>query len=337
MLRQQRKKWPTQLLIQRCHCRPLLRRSQNEKAVSAGAQVGFPQVFGCSAIYSHGLRFFFSSLTYTLTIRRWISAVLHNHHSHRHFLLIADHTTAASFRRQYQNRSMPQELKICSLGPQIPPLVSSEMGPCFLSVLNEALASLGEECDGVIIGISPSNLDPQVVHLLANVHFRQIPVYTLESFHEILWRQVPADSIEGWWAFARQSLLARDSIYDHLKRLFDFFAAFIALLILFPVWLLVSALVKLDSPGPAIFRQVRIGRDGRPFTIYKFRTMRIGSQNGSIYTAMKDPRITRLGHFLRSTRIDELPQLWNVLRGDMSIIGPRAEWIKCVERYEGVF
>jgi hypothetical protein len=124
------------------------------------------------------------------------------------------------------------------------------------------LAGLGEEFDGVILGISPSNLDPQVVELLAKVHFRQIPVYTLESFYEVIWRQVPVQSIEGWWAFARESLLARDSIYDHLKRLFDFFAAFIALLFVFPLWLLVSALVKLDSPGPAIFRQIpnRAGR-----------------------------------------------------------------------------
>jgi exopolysaccharide biosynthesis polyprenyl glycosylphosphotransferase len=231
---------------------------------------------------------------------------------------------------------MPQQLKICSLDAQVPGLRDlSEMGACFLGGLNEALAGLGKECDGVIIGISPSNLDPRVVQLLAKVHFRQIPVYTLESFHEVLWRQVPVDSIEGWWAFARESLLARDSIYDHLKRLFDFFAALIALLFLSPLWLLLCALVKLDSPGPAIFHQIRIGRDGRPFTIYKFRTMRIGSQNGSIYTAMKDPRITRFGHFLRHTRIDEFPQMWNVLRGDMSLIGPRAEWIKCVERYEG--
>jgi exopolysaccharide biosynthesis polyprenyl glycosylphosphotransferase len=273
---------------------------------------------------------------HTLATRRWLSTALRNHNSHRYFLFIADHKTAAFFCGQYRNRRMPQELKICSLGPEDPVVaLSSERGTCFLGGLNEALANLGGDCDGVIIGIPPSNLDSQVVRLLANLHFQQIPVYTLESFYEMLWRQVPVDSIEGWWAFARQSLLARDSIYDQLKRLFDFFAAFIALPLLLPLWLLVSALIRLDSPGPSIFRQVRIGRDGRPFILYKFRTMRIGSQNGSIYTAKNDPRITRLGHFLRRTRIDELPQLWNVLRGDMSIIGPRAEWIQCVERYEG--
>jgi exopolysaccharide biosynthesis polyprenyl glycosylphosphotransferase len=285
------------------------------------------------------LIFFLTFLPYiacTLSARRRLATVLHNHHSRRHFLLIADHSTAASFCPEYLRRGMPQELKICSMGPQVPGMrVSSEGGARFLHALDRALANLGDECDGVIIGISPADLDPRVIQLLAYVHFRHIPVYTLESFYEVLWRKVPVQSIEGWWAFARQSLLARNSIYDQLKRLFDFITAFIALLFLFPIWLVVSALVKLDSPGPAIFRQIRIGRDGRPFTIYKFRTMRSGSQNGSIYTAMKDPRITRLGHFLRRTRIDELPQLWNVVRGEMSIIGPRAEWIKCVERYEG--
>jgi exopolysaccharide biosynthesis polyprenyl glycosylphosphotransferase len=275
---------------------------------------------------------FLPYFAYTLATRRWIATVLQNHHSRRHFLLIADSTTGASFRREYEGRNMPQELKICSLCPPVPGVrCLSDMDA---SRVNEVLAGLGEECDGVIIGISPANLSPHVVYVLANVHFRHIPVYTLESFYELLWRQVPVQSIEGCWAFARESLLARNSIFDHLKRLADFITAFIALLLLSPLLLLVSALIKLSSPGPAIFRQIRIGRDGRPFTMYKFRTMRVGPEDAPIYTAVRDPRITRLGHLFRRTRIDELPQLLNVLRGEMSIIGPRAEWIKCVERYE---
>jgi exopolysaccharide biosynthesis polyprenyl glycosylphosphotransferase len=278
---------------------------------------------------------FLPYIAFTLSARRRLAAVLHSYHARRHFLLISDQLTAASFCPEYRRRGMPQELKICSLGPLVDGVqVSSEVGACLLHALNDALANLGEGCDGVIIGISPADLDPGVVRLLAYVHFRHIPVYTLESFYEVLWRKVPVQSIEGWWAFARESLLARDSIYDHLKRLFDLVAAFISLLFLSPFLLLLSALLKLDSTGPAIFRQVRIGRDGRPFIMYKFRTMRLGSQDGSIYTSMKDPRITRLGNFLRRVRIDELPQLWNVFCGEMSFIGPRAEWIKCVEQYE---
>jgi exopolysaccharide biosynthesis polyprenyl glycosylphosphotransferase len=265
---------------------------------------------------------------YTLLIRRWLSSALRNHHSHRNFVLIADPKTAGSFYQQYQRRGMPQELKIYSVDSQFTGLpVLSDANPYFLGKLDDS--------DGVIIGIPPSSLDPKFAQLLAYLHFRHIPVYTLESFHEIQWKQVPVQSIEAWWAFARESLLVRDSIYDQVKRLCDCFVSFLALVLLSPLLIVVGVLIKLDSPGSAIFRQIRIGRDGHPFTLYKFRSMRLGSDSGSIYTAKKDSRITRLGHFLRRTRIDELPQLWNVFRGDMSIIGPRAEWIKCVERYEG--
>jgi exopolysaccharide biosynthesis polyprenyl glycosylphosphotransferase len=211
--------------------------------------------------------------------------------------------------------------------------VFSEADPGF-SDLNDALNLIGPETDGLIIGIPPSQIDPKPAELLAYVHFRHIPVYTLESFYESQWKQVPVQCIDSWWAFARESVLARNSIYDQVKRLCDFLAAFVALLILSPFLLIVGALIKLESSGPAIYRQPRIGRDGRLFTILKFRTMRVGSDAGCIYTAKKDPRITRLGFFLRRTRIDEFPQLWNVLRGDMSVIGPRAEWVRCVERYQ---
>jgi lipopolysaccharide/colanic/teichoic acid biosynthesis glycosyltransferase len=109
-----------------------------------------------------------------------------------------------------------------------------------------------------------------------------------------------------------------------LKRSFDFISAFMALLLLMPLLLLVSLLIKLTMPGPVLFRQIRIGFGGRPFTIYKFRSMKVNRSKVSI-TLSSDNRITPLGRFLRRSKIDELPQLWNILRGDMSVVGPRPD------------
>jgi lipopolysaccharide/colanic/teichoic acid biosynthesis glycosyltransferase len=101
-----------------------------------------------------------------------------------------------------------------------------------------------------------------------------------------------------------------------------------------PIMAVVALLIKLEGRGPVFFSQTRAGQHGTLFTLHKFRTMEVGSEFKGLYTVEGDPRVTRLGHWLRLTRLDELPQLWNVLRGEMSLIGPRAEWIKCVERYE---
>ncbi len=107
------------------------------------------------------------------------------------------------------------------------------------------------------------------------------------------------------------------------KRLFDAVCAAAGLLLLAPLLLLAAAWVKLDSPGPVLFRQTRVGRFGVPFTIHKFRTMRV--EPGAAITVGADPRITRSGQVLRQTKLDELPQLWDVLRGAMSLVGPRPE------------
>ncbi len=116
-----------------------------------------------------------------------------------------------------------------------------------------------------------------------------------------------------------------------VKRLFDIVAAGLGLLLLWPVLLAAAVWVKLDSPGPALFRQTRVGRLGVPFTIHKFRTMRVAP--GAAITVGADPRITRAGQVLRQTKLDELPQLWDVLRGAMSLVGPRPELPKYVELY----
>ncbi len=131
-----------------------------------------------------------------------------------------------------------------------------------------------------------------------------------------------------------------------LKRVFDFFVALAALVLLAPLLLIVAALIRLESEGPAIFRQQRVGLNGRRFTLYKFRTMRAGAEqlkeqlshrnelDGPVFKIRDDPRVTRAGRFLRRTSLDELPQLLNVLLGDMSLVGPRPPLPDEVERYE---
>ena len=119
-----------------------------------------------------------------------------------------------------------------------------------------------------------------------------------------------------------------------MKRVIDLLAALGGLLLLSPLFLVVAILIKLDSHGPVFFRQDRMGRAFRPFSILKFRTMvRDAPNKGGPITFGEDPRITRIGRFLRKIKIDELPQLLNVLKGEMSIVGPRPE----VRRYVELF
>ena len=118
-----------------------------------------------------------------------------------------------------------------------------------------------------------------------------------------------------------------------LKRLFDIVASFCGIVILFPLIVIVSILIKLTSKGPVLFKQVRVTKNGRLFKIYKFRTMRENSEGNKQITVGNDSRITGVGHILRKTKLDELPQLFNVLKGDMSLIGPRPLLPRYLELY----
>lgn len=119
---------------------------------------------------------------------------------------------------------------------------------------------------------------------------------------------------------------------EGLHRLFDVFVSGTALILLSPALLLLALLVRLSSPGPALFRQQRVGRNGELFWLFKFRSMRVGS-DGPAVTAGGDSRITPIGRRLRQWKLDELPQLFNVVRGDMALVGPRPEAPKYVRHY----
>ena len=114
-------------------------------------------------------------------------------------------------------------------------------------------------------------------------------------------------------------------MYKHVKRVFDIFAATIAAVILSPIMVITAIAIKLDSPGPVIFKQDRLGLGGKVFKIYKLRSMCQGAEHtgSGVYSGANDMRVTRVGKIIRATSIDELPQLFNIIKGDMSFIGPR--------------
>ncbi len=123
-----------------------------------------------------------------------------------------------------------------------------------------------------------------------------------------------------------------------MKRIFDIFFSFIGLLFLLPLFIIVGVLIKVDSKGPVFFRQERIGKDFSAFRIFKFRTMSMNTKKkGSLVTVAGDKRVTKIGALLRKTKIDELPQLLNVLKGDMSLVGPRPEVKKYVDLFKAEY
>lgn len=119
-----------------------------------------------------------------------------------------------------------------------------------------------------------------------------------------------------------------------MKRAFDVFASGLGLILLSPLFIILAILIKLDSPGPVFYRQVRVGRGNKDFRLFKFRSMRVGSdKKGLITVGGRDPRVTRSGYYIRKYKLDELPQLINVFIGDMSLVGPRPEVRKYVDLY----
>lgn len=158
---------------------------------------------------------------------------------------------------------------------------------------------------------------------LLNLLQNRISVYSYPDFYELLSGKVPVEEVSATW-FLENLRENQRRYFNSLKRIMDILGALTVLIISLIFWPLIALIIKLESRGPVFFRQKRLGRQGKLFTIIKFRTMR-ESGNDRALTVDGDKRITTFGNFLRKTRLDEIPQMINILKGEMSFIGPRPE------------
>ena len=174
-----------------------------------------------------------------------------------------------------------------------------------------------------VVITSKYKLTPSLTNMLMDAMVNKTVFYSLPDFYELIARKIPISSISDGWILNKISK-AECIIYKSIKRAADIIFSILILFITSPIWLLSTFIIPLESKGPVIFKQKRLGLHSKEFILYKFRSMR-EENNTYKYTTENDSRITKFGNFMRKTRIDELPQLINILKGDMSLIGPRPE------------
>jgi sugar transferase (PEP-CTERM system associated) len=180
--------------------------------------------------------------------------------------------------------------------------------------------------DEIIVAVREQRGGGVPMDELLACRIRGIPVMDLAGYTEATRSEVPIDSLKGSWLVYGHGFVqgrARQAI----KRVFDIVSSAVLLTMLSPVMLLTAIAIKLDSRGPVLYRQERVGLGGRSFMCTKFRSMCVDAEQDGVarWASKNDPRITRIGGFLRKSRIDELPQLWSVFTGEMSLVGPRPE------------
>ncbi len=225
--------------------------------------------------------------------------------------------------RQLLNEGLPQAVILGYVGePSTDPQAGVCLGRSF-DVL-EVASSRGAT---MIVLLPEAPIDDDIAHALLTAKLRGAMVVDIRSFYEHVVKRLPLSQITDEWLLQTEgfNLNTRGSL-RRLKRALDVLISLVLLVPAAPVMLLTALAIRLESKGPIIYRQDRVGLHEREFIVYKFRSMRTDAEKGgAVWAQANDDRITRVGRLIRKVRIDELPQIWNILKGDMSFIGPRPE------------
>ena len=257
--------------------------------------------------------------------RLWAVKWVRSHAQQSRWLILGAGETAIQFGQTFLDYNSLGRLFVLADTDQDPTqLTESRLN--YVGSLNDLSAWSQQSWSGVVVA-TQMDLSNLGVRQLMQMRLNGIPVYLLPDIYETLWYKLPSSLLQdSWLAFSAGFNLLPAGISLKLKQFADIILAGLLLLVLSPLMLLVALAIKLDSPGPMFYTQVRTGLHRKPFRVYKFRSMyQDAEKRGAQWALMRDPRITRVGNWLRLSRIDELPQILNVLRGEMSLIGPRPE------------
>jgi exopolysaccharide biosynthesis polyprenyl glycosylphosphotransferase len=264
---------------------------------------------------------------WAVILRLWAVKWLRSHAQQSLWLMLGAGKSGIKFAQMFLEQNPFGRLVVLAEAEQeLTELVKTASHLNYAGSLNDLFAWSKQPWSGIVVATPMDFSDCQVQQLM-QLRLQGIPIYRLPDICETLWYKLPSSLLEdSWLAFSAGFNLVSGGISLKLKRLVDLILTGLLLIFLFPLMLLAMMAIKLDSPGPVFYSQVRTGLYGKPFRVYKFRSMyQDAEKRGAQWACQRDPRITKVGYWLRVLRIDELPQIFNVLRGDMSLIGPRPE------------
>ena len=303
-------------------------------------------LWGSSPLVGRGILFisaaFFSvwAIFCRILAHKWLSRNLEL----SRFLILGDGEKTANFEKEYSSRKGSEEFillqdrsssanrvsrSLVATGGTWENQADRNQNPSLFQTddLDNFEYWSGQSWTGVLIADSSQELSKATVRDLMEMRLRGIYVYSFADYCEQFWGKIPPACIEDdWFAFSSGFKILHNRVNVKLKEAIDRVAAAILICLSLPLTIPIALAIKLDSPGTIFYSQVRTGLNGKKFRVHKFRSMRSDAEKAGIkWAEERDPRITRSGRFIRMTRIDELPQLWNVLKGEMSLIGPRPE------------
>ncbi len=175
--------------------------------------------------------------------------------------------------------------------------------------------------------------NPEIVKTIYQLISSQITIIDFITFYEMIFQKIPLEELEESWFI--EKIRSRRPLYETYKRILDILLSFLLLIVLLPLMAIIGILIKITSKGPVIYKQERTGVNDKPFFLYKFRSMRADKSGPwALWTVENDGRVTFIGKIIRRAHLDELPQLYNIFRGDISFIGPRAERKELVNLYK---